>query len=323
MNKSIRKLLIGGGAALAGAAALGALYRITANMFMDIALDRQQPKGAEKNKARLTGSEEFAAALDSLLDSAKTLEDKGLETVEITSFDGLKLVGHWYCPENPKRVIIAMHGWRSSWSNDFAPIADFWFENDCCVLFAEQRGQGKSGGDYMGFGLLERFDCLEWIKWANERTDKKYPVYLGGVSMGASTVLMTAGFDLPDNVRGIVADCGFTSPQAIWKHVAENNLHVPYGIYSNAARDLCRKKILVDHDSCTCPDALSRCRTPVLFIHGTDDHFVPIEMTYENYKACSAPKRLLVVPGAEHAMSYLVDKGGYENAVCSLWSEFD
>ena len=68
-------------------------------------------------------------------------------------------------------------------------------------------------------------------------------------------------------------------------------------------------------------EALENCKVPVLFIHGTDDHFVPVEMTYENYKACNAPKKLLVVPGAEHGMSYLVDKEAYEDAVKDFWKE--
>ena len=68
---------------------------------------------------------------------------------------------------------------------------------------------------------------------------------------------------------------------------------------------------------------MRECKVPVLFIHGTDDRFVPIEMTYENYKACVSPKRLLVVPGAEHAMSYLIDKESYEKTVKEFWNDFD
>ena len=214
-----------------------------------------------------------------------------------------------------------MHGWRSNWSQDFGTIAPFWFDNDCAVLFAEQRGQGNSGGDYMGFGLLERYDCLDWINWVNERTEGRLPIYLGGVSMGATTILMTAGFELPENVQGIVADCGFTSPHAIWKHVVENNFHLPYGLYSRAAKDIYEKRNQVPSDSYSTTKALANCKVPVLFIHGTDDNFVPIEMTYENYKACVSEKRLFVVPGAEHGMSYLVDKDGYETAVKQFWDK--
>lgn len=323
MKKSTRNILIGTGIVATTAAALGVAYHYTTKYLMKLALDREGPKSAAKDKEKMMSSGDLSETVAAIMESAKVLESTEHEQVEITAQDGTLLVGHWYCPENAKRIIVAMHGWRSTWSQDFGAIAPFWFENDCAVLFAEQRGQGNSGGDYMGFGLLERYDCLDWIGWINERTEGKLPIYLGGVSMGATTILMTAGFELPENVKGIVADCAFTSPHAIWKHVVENNFHLPYGLYSRAAKDLCRRRIRVESDSYSTQKALQKCSVPVMFIHGTDDHFVPIEMTYENYKVCSAPKQLFIVPGAEHGMSYLVDKDGYENAVKQFWDDHD
>lgn len=85
------------------------------------------------------------------------------ETVEIIAHDGEKLVGHYFPCEKPERVIIAFHGWRSSWHRDFGMISDFWYKNNCSVLYVEQRGQNNSSGEYMGFGLTERFDCLDWL----------------------------------------------------------------------------------------------------------------------------------------------------------------
>lgn len=323
MKKRTRNILIGSGIAVAGIAALGAAYHYTTKYLMKLALDREGPKSAAKDKEKMMSSGEMSEIVAAIMESANNLENTEHEQVEIVGKDGTRLVGHWYYPMKPKRVIVAMHGWRSTWSQDFGAIAPFWFDNDCAVLFAEQRGQGNSGGDYMGFGLLERYDCLDWINWVNERTEGNLPIYLGGVSMGATTVLMTGGFDLPENVRGIAADCAFTSPRAIWKHVVESSFHLPYGIYSAAAKDLCKKRIKVESDSYSTQDALKNCNIPVMFIHGTDDHFVPVEMTYENYKVCTAPKRLFIVPGAEHGMSYLVDKDGYENAVKKFWDEYD
>ncbi|MBE6734771.1 MAG: alpha/beta hydrolase, partial [Ruminococcaceae bacterium] len=189
--------------------------------------------------------------------------------------------------------------------------------------YAEQRGQGDSGGEYMGFGLLERYDCYEWIKWIEENTSEELPIYLAGISMGATTVLMTSGFELPERIHGIVADCGFTSPHAIWKHVVQNNLKIPFGLYSTVAEELCRRKIQIGSKDYSCAEALENCKVPVLFIHGTDDHFVPVEMTYENYKACKGEKRLLIVPGADHGMSYLVDQKSYEDAMCEFFKDFD
>lgn len=324
MKKSTRNVLIGTGIAAAGVAAVTTVSYTITKKLLKIAMDRETPDVMEKNKEKLTGSPKMAEFLSEVNEAKDKLENCGCEEVEIIGHDGTRLVGHWHACENAKRVIVAMHGWRSSWSQDFGTIADFWHDSDCSVLYAEQRGQGESGGDYMGFGLLERYDCLEWINWVNERTGGKLPIYLGGVSMGATTVLMTAGLELPDNVRGIVADCGFTSPHAIWKHVVERNLHMPYtGIRAAVASDICKKKIHMGTRDYSAADAMKNCKVPVLFIHGTDDHFVPVEMTYENYKACAAPKKLLVVPGAEHGMSYHTDKEAYEDAVRKLWADYD
>ena len=322
MKKRTKNLLITSGIAAAGIAVLSTVHRKTSKYFMNLAFDRDEPKKAEKEKKKISSSTKTSDTVTAVLEAAQKLENSPLETVEISGRDGVTLTGHWFYNENAKRVIVAMHGWRSSWSQDFGIIAPFWQDNDCAVLYAEQRGQGASGGDYMGFGLLERYDCLEWINWVNERTGGELPVYLGGISMGATTVLMTGGLELPENVRGIVADCAFTSPRAIWKHVVESNLHLPYGIYSSAANELCKKKIQEDADYSTA-DALQNCDVPVMFIHGTDDRFVPIEMTYENYKACRSKKRLFVVPGAEHGMSYMLDKEGYEEAVKKFWEDND
>lgn len=322
MKKSVRNILVGSGLAAAGMGLVGSVHLAVTKYMVNVALDRQVPKHTGAAKRRLAGSDVDQRFLNTLRQAGDTLRERGGETVQTASRDGTKLVGHWFEQENPRRTIVAMHGWRSSWCSDFGIIADFWFENGCNVLFAEQRGQGESGGEYMGFGLLERHDCVDWVRWTNEHSGT-LPVYLCGVSMGASTVLMAAGLELPENVRGIIADCGYTSPEAIWKHVAKDNLGVSYGTRSAAARDLCRKKIQVDIDDYSCVDAMQECEVPVMFIHGTDDRFVPIEMTYENYKACAAPKRLLVIPGAGHGMSYFADREGYENALRQFWKDFD
>ncbi len=327
MKESHKNLLIAVSAVTAVSAIAAVSHSMTKNL-VKVALDRTAPKvmnpSKKKTRRSLSGGSELTELRAKVKEAAENLESKNLETVEMfSSYDGERLVGHiWPC-ENAKRIVIAMHGWRSSWSKDFGIIADFWHDNGSTILFAEQRGQGNSGGNYMGFGLLERYDCLDWVHWVNDNGYNEIPIYLGGVSMGASTVLMTAGLTLPENVHGIIADCGFTSPHAIWKHVATDNLHMRYGLRGDIANEMCKKKINIGTKEYSCVDAMKNATVPVLFIHGTDDHFVPIEMTYENYKACAAPKRLLVVPGAEHGLSYLIDKEGYENALKNFWNDFD
>ena len=284
----------------AGAAALSSALLLP-KLFLHKALDRVKNAGEEKCPPSLYG----------------------LERVELTARDGTPLVGHLRCCPEPKRFIIAMHGWRSSWYRDFGAVADFWYANGCDVLYAEQRGQGESGGDIMTFGLLERYDCADWAVWAAERYAG--PIYIAGVSMGATTVLMAAG--LPEvregvKVRGVMADCGFTSPEAIWRYVCEHKYHIPYGPWKKriARLSAARSRLNCAPGAYSTVDAMQTTALPVLFVHGLDDRFVPPSMTLENYEACAAPvKKLLLVPGARHAMSYLAAREEYERTVLDFW----
>lgn len=141
--------------------------------------------------------------------------------------------------------------------------------------------------------------------------------------MGATTVLMAADLDLPANVHGIMADCGFTSPYDIWKYIANHNLHLPYGINGRLIDLLCQRKIQYRSTDCSTLETLKKTRVPVIFAHGENDHFVPVEMTLQNYEACASAKMLLIVPGADHGMSYYVAKDDYERKVKEFWKEFD
>ena len=168
MKKTTKTLLVASGILAATSAAAVAAYRTTSKALMNLALGREHPKVMEKNKELLMGSQDLSEVINTVMEKAAELEDKSLERVEITSHDGIKLVGHFRAAKNPQRIVLAFHGWRSTWSQDFGIISDFYYESGCSVLFAEQRAQGGSEGEYMGFGLLERYDAYEWVKWADE-----------------------------------------------------------------------------------------------------------------------------------------------------------
>lgn len=323
--KKNTKLILACSAAAAAAAAAATV--VTAKLLTDTALDREEPKVMKKVKYIIAGSDAENVLPEKtrkeLKEGAELLRSRETETPVIRARDGVRLVGHW-CPHpEARRIIIAMHGWRSSWDHDFCTISGFWYDNGCSVLYPDQRGQNASGGDYMSFGMLERYDCLEWVNWVVQKCGTDIPVYLAGVSMGATTVLMASEFEMPSSVRGILSDCGFTSPEAIWRHVAKENLHLPYSVQHRLVDEMCRKKIKLSSKSCSTVEILKKAKIPVLFVHGTDDHFVPVEMTYRNYIACAAPKRLFIVPGADHGMSYLEDREGYEDALRNFWRDFE
>lgn len=325
MDRSGKLLIAGVGAAVGTAALLSAGTYLCAEQFLRLAMDRQMPAFFQKGSTQkhIQGYEADGQLKAGIRLLSKKLRETPHERVQIRAQDGTVLVGHWFPVEKPRRVIVAMHGWRSSWASDFCGVADFWREQDCSVLYAEQRAQGSSGGAHMGFGLLERYDCAQWAQWAHAHCDGKLPIYLSGISMGATTVLMAANLPFPESVRGIMADCGFTSPAAVWEHIARHNLHLPYGLIGKQADSLCRKRIGIGAGQWSTVDALKETKLPVLFIHGAQDHFVPVEMTYENYRACAAPKRLLIAPGADHGMSYVAENRLYEQTVMDFWKEFD
>ena len=323
MNKKTAVTVAAGTAATAAAAFTTTSYIIT-KALIGVALDRKPLKYAGKSKRRIAGAIGTDRLLEQQKKAADTLKSVGLEDISIRARDGETLVGHLYRAPHARRTIVAMHGWRSSYASDFGIISPFWHGEACNVLYAEQRGQNNSGGQYMSFGLIERYDCLDWIGFINNTNLSHLPIYLGGISMGATTVLMAAGSSLPDNVAGVIADCGFTSMHAIWKHVVRNNLHLGYGgVRSLVADQMCKKRIHMGTKDYSTLEAMKHCRVPVLFIHGSDDTFVPIEMTYDNYKACTAEKRLLVVPGAQHGLSYVINREGYEAAVREFFRDFD
>lgn len=287
------------------------------------ALEREEPPSARFVRLRIMNGATLRDAVEALSAGAKRLEGISHTVVSIKGHDNEELVGHYYTVENPKRIVIAVHGWRSSWSRDFGIISSFFESLDCNVLYVEQRGQNASGGQYMTFGLHERYDCRGWVRWVNKTVNHGHlPIYLAGVSMGASTVLMASGQKLPDNVKGIISDCAFTSPHDIWSHVIKEKMRLTYRIRSVMVNDMLKKKANVYTEYSTI-DAMKSNRVPVLFIHGTDDKLVPVEMTYKNYLACTAKRELLIVPGADHAVSCFADPDRYRTALRDFFSSCD
>jgi len=324
MNNITKGALIGSGTAIAVLTAMGAASYSMTHSLIKIAFDRRLSiTPSIRTKRLLSGCKQMEEIERICSENEYKLEKGDCRTVEIRSRDDQRLVGHLHGSEKAKRTIVAMHGWRTTWARDFGAVSEFWHSNDCNVLYTEQRGHSNSEGSFMSFGIMERFDCLSWIKWLNSSSGlPRLPIYLCGVSMGAATVLMATGLKLPRNVAGVIADCGFTSPHDIFKHVVNKNLHCPYSAFT--ARDIdrvCKKKMSMSPGSYSTLEAMRTCQVPVLFVHGTDDRFVPISMTYDNYKACASKKRMFIVPGADHGMSYFTDKAGYEKEMLRFFEE--
>lgn len=245
--------------------------------------------------------------LDQIISGSEWIRDKEAEDVYIKSFDGLKLHARLISPKEPVGSIILCHGYRSAGVNDFAGYAEYAYNCGYRLLVIDQRASGKSEGKYIGMGVLERHDCNAWAKFMAERFPND-ALFLEGVSMGASTVLMASGTDLPKNVRGIMADCGFTSPREEFEHIMKRDTHLPPYPYMHLIGLII--KLIAKYDySYSTTDALKDNKLPLLIIHGQADNFVPHYMSEKNVAAAkNCDVTFISVPNATHGKSYLVQK---------------
>ncbi len=245
------------------------------------------------------------------------------EFVHIRSRDGLELYGYVLTRPDARRTVLCAHGYRSAPDADYGLQARFLYEHGCNLLLIDQRSHGRSEGRAITYGVRERFDVQDWMEYWSSRPEAALPFYLYGISMGAATVLMASGLELAGNLRGIIADCGFTSPYAIFYHVLTDNMHIPEFPLMQTSRIFVRRLGGFDMEEYSTLEALRTNRTPVLFIHGEDDNFVPTRMSRENYAACTAEKELWIVPGAAHAESFLVETAEYERRLQEFFDRHD
>ncbi len=228
------------------------------------------------------------------------------EEWRIKSHDGLCLYGRFFKNGDSDKTIILLHGFRSSGEHDFSCAFRMYFEQGFNILIPDQRAHGKSEGKYICYGVLERFDAKSWIEKVIAEQGSQIKIFLSGVSMGASTVMMAAGLTLPENVRGIIADCGFTSPAAIIKKVMREDMGFPLFPFYYTTLFLARLIAGCDF-SHSAADVLKATAIPFLFIHGRADDFVPFYMGEECFDACASTKRAVWVDGAGHGTSFLLE----------------
>ena len=219
----------------------------------------------------------------------------------LTSRDGLEL--HAYRADIPggHRYAILCHGYKNQAKNMAAQASHF-YDLGYSVLLPDARGHGLSQGDYIGMGWPERHDIVDWIATLVE-ADPQAEIVLYGVSMGGATVMMVSGEELPENVKCIVEDCGYSS---VWDEFA-GQLDDLYGLppvpVLNALDVVCRIRAEYSIVEASAVDQVARSVTPTLFIHGDADAFVPFRMLDEVYNAAACEKERLVVEGAAHAKS--------------------
>jgi len=240
------------------------------------------------------------------------------EDVEITSFDGLKLRGKYYEYAPGAPIELMFHGYRGNSERDLPGGVERCFRVGRSALIVDQRCSGRSEGKTITFGVYEHRDCLKWIDFMIDRFGKDVKIILTGISMGAATVLMAGGKELPENVIGILADCGYTSARDIMQ-LEIRKMGLPPKLSYPFVKLGARIFGGFDPDAFSPVEAVKACKVPVIFYHGEADDFVPCYMSQENFDACASRKALVTIPGAGHGLCYPVDRDRYVKTLADFF----
>ena len=290
-SKVIKWSVIGSAAALAGGA-FAFFKRFVSRPAPVIAEDCLRD---EKDSKRL---------IQTVKEEKQWLREQKPEKVSIQSFDGLQLRGLFLPAEGESdKVILGIHGLTSCGANEYAIIARYFHEQGYHFLMVDDRAHGESEGKYVGYGCLDREDCYRWVHYLNDRFGGKCRIFLHGVSMGAATVLMASSMNLP-NVRGIIADCGYTSPIEEFSYCFKQRLKIKGTLLLKLSSVICRLTAGFGYSDFSAAEEVKKTKIPVFIIHGKDDDFVPARMGQEIYDACASEKKIWLVEGAGHARSY-------------------
>lgn len=237
------------------------------------------------------------------------------EELEIRSRDGLTLRADLLRGDADAGVtVIFCHGYKSEPAWDFAAMYDFYKAQGYNLMYLHMRAHGKSEGRYIGFGALDRYDLVLWA----EKAAELFPgssVFFHGMSMGAAAALQSAELPLPENICGIIADCGFSCTDEVFRNLVGKVYHIPATPFVNIFELINLVTAgygFRDGDSVR---SMQRGKTPLLYICGDSDIYVPVDMAMRIFDACTAEKELLLVPGAGHAAAYMLETGKYQNAV--------
>jgi fermentation-respiration switch protein FrsA (DUF1100 family) len=261
------------------------------------------PKGAEYEIYR-----------EEIVESVKKGRAMKHEDVSVQSFDGLTLRGRYYEYRAGAPLEILFHGYRGNSERDLSAGVERCFAIGRNALIVDHRASGESEGKVITFGILERKDCLGWVDFAIRHFGSDVKIILTGISMGAATVMMAAGEELPKNVVCVLADCGYSSPKEIIKKVMRD-MKLPADLFYPFVKLGAKLFGGFDLEETSAMEAVKRAKVPVIFIHGESDDFVPCDMSRSLYEACCSHKKLLTIPGAGHGIAYLKDGEAYLGAL--------
>ena len=288
------------------------------NYFYNLALNPDTPKDivfGTPEEAEATSGQVLDSDIQWLLTESNYTDET------LTSFDNLNLHAYKVLNQNDSnKWVITVHGYTSEGIN-MSSYAKNYYDIGYNVLIPDLRSHGLSEGDYIGMGWDDRLDIIDWINTILEYNPNA-EIVLHGVSMGAATVSMVSGEDLPSNVKAIVADCGYTSVWDEFAYQLDDLFSLPEFPILNVSSLVAKVRAGYFLGEASTLKQVAKSKTPILFIHGDEDDFVPYYMMDELYDATSSEKEKLTIKNAGHAKASEIDPETYWTTVSNFTSKY-
>jgi uncharacterized protein len=247
-------------------------------------------------------------------------ENQTFETLEIQSEDGVKLKAAFLRnPNTNGKAVILAHGYKGN-HTQMPGVTKFYYEQGFHVLKPDARGHGDSEGNYIGYGWHDRKDYQKWVQLLVNEINSKH-ILLHGFSMGAATVLMTSGEELPGEVKGIIADSGYTSVMEELSHQLKYLYHLPAFPIMQVTSIVTNIRAGYSFTEASALEQVKKNKLPLFIIHGDQDELVPAEMAYRLFEAATSEKEMWIVPGAAHTKAYTVDEAEYHKRLKAFFQK--
>lgn len=288
----------------------GILLLLIATLLYCYFMTFYNKKIKSKEEFYIPAGEMFEKYKNEMIEGMKTYRSTPCKEFNITSFDGLNLHGKYFeC--NPNYPIeILFHGYKGTGERDLGHGITRAFAVKHNALIVDQRSAGLSDGKTITFGIKERYDVISWVNFVIKEFGENVNIYITGISMGAATVCMASSMNLPSNVKAILSDCGYDTPEYIIKKVVKD-MKLPVKIIYPFIK--LSAKIFGDFnlEEYSPLESVKHTNIPIIFIHGSEDELVPCEMSKKLYESCNSRKKLVTIENAGHGVCYIVDKDRY------------
>ncbi|MCM1048863.1 MAG: alpha/beta fold hydrolase [Clostridiales bacterium] len=250
-----------------------------------------------------------------LNETGEWLKNVEKQKISVVNYDGYKLIAEEFFPEEEShKWLLLLHGY-TGWKEEMYPFAYWYNMQGFHVIVPDLRCQGESEGDFIGMGWTDHYDCELWLEYILSQ-DAEAEIVLHGQSMGAATALMMSGEEnLSENVVAVVSDCSYTDAYSMFGEKIKEWFSLPAFPIVETACLVLRARGGYNLKDASALEAVKKSDVPTLFIHGSDDVMISVQMTKDLYEAAVCRKELLIVEGAGHAQAQDKSPDEYYGAI--------